>query len=66
VLFGAHHFDALRALSADMGARHILESHADFVCEVEVDDAAIIQDIDTPEDWAALEATCDPHKTPGN
>jgi molybdenum cofactor cytidylyltransferase len=66
VLFGAHHFDALRALSADMGARHILESHAEIVCEVEVDDAAIIQDIDTPEDWAALEATCDPRKTPGN
>jgi len=66
VLFGAYHFDALRALSADTGARHILETHADAVREVEVDDAAVNQDIDTPEDWAALEAECDPDQTPGN
>ena len=66
VLFGARHFDALRASSADMGARHILEAHADSVCEVEVDDAAVIQDIDTPEDWAALEAEFDPNQTPGD
>jgi molybdenum cofactor cytidylyltransferase len=58
VLFGARHFGALRALSTDAGARHILERHADAICEVEVDDASVTQDIDTPEDWAALKAEC--------
>ena len=66
VLFGARPFDALRAFASDMGARHILERHADAVYEVEVDDAAVTQDIDTPEDWAALEVECDPRQAPGN
>jgi molybdenum cofactor cytidylyltransferase len=66
VLFGARHFDALRAFAADTGARHILERHADALCEVEVNDAAVTQDIDTPEDWAALETESDPHQGPGN
>jgi len=54
VLFGAQHFDELRALDADTGAREILERHPDSIYEVPMDDPAITLDIDTPEDWQAL------------
>lgn len=54
VLFGARHFPELRVLRADTGARTVLERHPDAICEVPVNDAAVIRDIDTPEDWQAL------------
>jgi molybdenum cofactor cytidylyltransferase len=56
VLFAAAHFDELRALQGDTGARALLERHAARVCRVAVDDAGILLDIDTPEALAALRA----------
>jgi len=53
VLFGAQHFEALRGLHGDSGARHILEAHAASVCEIVENDAGVTRDIDTPEDLAA-------------
>jgi molybdenum cofactor cytidylyltransferase len=52
VLFDARHFDELRGLEGDVGARAILERHG--VCEVPVEDAGIHLDVDTPEMLASL------------
>lgn len=51
VLFGAGHFPALAALHGDEGARALLREHP--VTTVEVDDAGVLLDIDTPADLAA-------------
>lgn len=48
VAFGAVHLDALLAMHGDQGARRLLRAHP--VDEVSVDDAGILQDIDTPAD----------------
>ncbi|HEV7814088.1 MAG TPA: nucleotidyltransferase family protein, partial [Janthinobacterium sp.] len=48
VAFSDFHLPLLLALDGDQGARNILKSHA--VREVDVDDAGILRDIDTPED----------------
>lgn len=48
VLFGALHFSALARLTGDRGARSILEANEANVCTVELDDDAILRDIDTP------------------
>ena len=48
--FGKAYFDALRGLSGDRGARALLEVHADAVVAVPVEDAGILQDVDTRED----------------
>jgi molybdenum cofactor cytidylyltransferase len=48
VAFSRYHLPLLLALSGDQGARAILTSHP--VHEVEVDDAGILRDVDTPDD----------------
>lgn len=50
--FSRVHLDALLALRGDRGARALLETHP--VSEVEVDDAGIFADIDTPADLERL------------
>lgn len=52
VLFGVHHFSALRALDGDTGAREILKQHAALVWEVPVNDPGVLLDVDTPQDLA--------------
>ena len=52
VLFGVHHFSALRALDGDTGAREILKQHAALVREVPVNDPGVLLDVDTPQDLA--------------
>ena len=54
VLFAAAHFDALRALRGDRGARSLLEVRAECVVEVPVSDDGIHLDVDTAEDLRAL------------
>ncbi len=54
VLFGRAFFDAIRALEGDVGARSLLAAFPEAVREVEVEDAAIHLDVDTPEQFAAL------------
>ena len=49
VLWSARHFTEMRMLGGDVGARALLEKHARAVQTVEVDDAAVHLDIDTPE-----------------
>ena len=51
-VFPAHCFDALRALSGDMGARQMLHRHRDVLCTIPMQEAAL--DIDTQADYEAL------------
>jgi len=48
VLWDKRFFDALKSLSGDVGARHIIAENPDFVTEVEIGSAARL-DLDTPE-----------------
>jgi len=41
-------------LAGDVGAKHLIGEHAELVAEVEMDDDAILVDIDTPEALEAL------------
>ena len=61
VLWSARYFPEFEKLVGDIGARHLLEQHADEVRLVAVDDRAIHVDVDTPEaleqlrqEWGAL------------
>ncbi len=56
VLWGRRFFAALSAIHGDVGARHLIGEHADAVAEVELDDAAVTRDVDTPEALARLQA----------
>src|SRR5581483_1569221 len=46
--FGAGHREALLSLDGDSGARALLKSER--VMRLDVDDAGILRDVDTPED----------------
>jgi molybdenum cofactor cytidylyltransferase len=41
-------------LDLDVGLRQLLDRHADEVLEIEVDDAGVVEDVDTPEDYARV------------
>ncbi|WP_119421247.1 NTP transferase domain-containing protein [Desertibaculum subflavum] len=56
VLFGAEFFAEMREVQGDTGARHLIGAHGDVVCEVAIDDPAVLEDIDTPEALARLRA----------
>jgi molybdenum cofactor cytidylyltransferase len=49
VLWGRDYFAEIADLSGDVGARHLIGTHADAVCEVALEDDAIFVDVDTPE-----------------
>ncbi|GAB4537868.1 MAG: molybdopterin-binding/glycosyltransferase family 2 protein [Roseibium sp.] len=48
VLWDRRYFDALKNLSGDVGARHVIAENAGFVAEVDIGPAARL-DLDTPE-----------------
>ena len=48
--FGKRYFKNLMMLNGDSGGRSLLQTHADAIQRVEIDDPAILYDIDTPED----------------
>jgi nicotine blue oxidoreductase len=55
VLIAAEHFAAVReSVVGDAGARAFLRAHPELVTKVPCDDVAAPDDIDTPEDLAAL------------
>jgi molybdenum cofactor cytidylyltransferase len=56
VLWSSRHFAEMRKLGGDVGARGLLERHADAVRAVPIDDAAIHLDVDTPEMLAGAAA----------
>ncbi|MDO8271308.1 MAG: nucleotidyltransferase family protein [Gammaproteobacteria bacterium] len=53
--FGCDFFPALRAMQGDTGGRDVVRANRERVQLLTVSDAAILQDIDTPEDLARLE-----------
>ncbi len=53
VLFARELFPALQEITGDTGARAIIEAHRERVQVVEVDER-VLEDIDTPETYAAL------------
>ena len=54
VLWPRRYFDAIAELTGDVGARALIERHADAVHTVALDDPAILVDVDTPAALAAL------------
>jgi molybdenum cofactor cytidylyltransferase len=60
VLWARRFFPEMAQISGDVGARHLIGEHAELVVEVEMDDDAILVDIDTPEALAALQARAKP------
>lgn len=49
VLWDARFFDEMQALTGDMGAKPLIASYEEAVCDVPVPDPAIHRDFDTPE-----------------
>jgi molybdenum cofactor cytidylyltransferase len=54
VLWPADLFPEIKKLKGDVGARNLLSRHEDVVCKVQMDDPAVLMDIDTQEDLKAL------------
>jgi molybdenum cofactor cytidylyltransferase len=52
VLFGARFFDEMSQLEGDVGARALIDAHAEVVFQVSVDQSGVLVDVDTA---AALE-----------
>ncbi len=48
--FGATFFETLTELTGDRGGRVVIQQNPNSVIQVPVDDPAVLQDIDTPED----------------
>jgi molybdenum cofactor cytidylyltransferase len=56
VLFGRRFFDAMGEVRGDVGARHLIGEFSEWVCEVPVDDQAVLVDLDTQEALTAWSA----------
>jgi molybdenum cofactor cytidylyltransferase len=54
VLWASRFFPEMAQILGDVGARHLIGEHAELVAEVEMEDDAILVDIDTPEALSAL------------
>ncbi len=60
VLWGAAFFGEIAALTGDVGARALIDRHPAQLVLVEMDDDAVLRDVDTPIDLAALAARTGP------
>jgi molybdenum cofactor cytidylyltransferase len=60
VLWSKRFFVEMAELAGDVGAKHLIGEHAELVAEVEMDDDAVLIDIDTPEALAALQQGSNP------
>jgi CTP:molybdopterin cytidylyltransferase MocA len=54
VIFGRGVFDELRRADPNTGAKAVVHAHASDVLDVEVDDPAVLRDIDTVRDYREL------------
>ncbi len=54
VLFAREFLQAMREVEGDVGARHLIGVHNDRVCEVEMEDDAVLIDVDTREALDAM------------
>ena len=49
VLFARRFFDEMAAVRGDVGARHLIGAYEEFVCEVAMEDRAVLVDVDSPQ-----------------
>ena len=54
VLFARRFFAEMAAVRGDTGARHLIGEYEECVCEVAMDDRAVLVDVDSPEALRAL------------
>jgi nicotine blue oxidoreductase len=59
VIFGRRLFDELRRADPQVGAKTVVHAHAAESLNVEVDDANILDDVDTPEDYRRMLSKAD-------
>jgi molybdenum cofactor cytidylyltransferase len=60
VLFGRPLFDELRSADPNVGAKAVVRKYADRMVNLEVDDPAVLHDIDRPDDYARALASVPP------
>lgn len=56
VLWSAEFFPEMMTVAGDTGAKHLIGTYAEAICEIEMPDDAVLADIDTPEALANLRA----------
>ena len=56
VLWDRRYFEEMVEIAGDVGARHLIGSHADAVWEVPMEDGGVLLDLDTPDALAAHRA----------
>ena len=49
VLFARRFFEEVAAIRGDVGARHLIGEYEEHVCEVAMDDRAVLFDVDSPQ-----------------
>ena len=49
VLFARRFFDEMAQVRGDVGARHLIGAYEEYVCEVAMDDRAVLVDVDSPQ-----------------
>ena len=49
VLFARRFFEEMAAVRGDVGARHLIGEYEEYVCEVAMDDRAVLVDVDSPQ-----------------
>jgi molybdenum cofactor cytidylyltransferase len=54
VIFSRALFDEVRAADPQMGAKSVLRAHSTAIINVDVEDPAVVTDVDTPEDYREL------------
>lgn len=64
VLFARALFDELRAADPNVGAKAVVRKYAGETLNLEVDDAAVLHDIDRPDDYARAIASVPPAPAP--
>ncbi len=57
VLWDRRFFDAMRSVSGDVGARHLLGEYEEVVVEIDAGDDTVLLDIDTPQALIAARET---------
>src|SRR5216684_8616644 len=60
VLWANRFLPEMAELAGDVGAKHLIGEHAELVAEVEMEDDAVLVDIDTPEALDALRRKAKP------
>ena len=55
VLFARRFFEEMAAVRGDVGARHLIGEYEEYVCEVAMDDRAVLVDVDSPQALVEIE-----------